>query len=126
VGIFALRGSFADAGLGFAAGCADQCVVLQGRGRKDWVSCEVRGIDGDGSRGLGGLGWEWVLGELLDHVAYSLEADAAGVFYGDEEGFEDEVGAAQVDGVAGEGVDDFHEGSLNGLLVLDEGDGMQA
>src|ERR1039458_4005691 len=35
-------------------------------------------------------------------------------------------GAFEVDGVAGEGVDDFHEGGLDGLLVLDEGDGVEA
>jgi hypothetical protein len=55
-----------------------------------------------------------------------LEADAAGIFYGDVEGAEHEFGAAQVDGVAGEGVEDFHEGGLDGLLVFDEGDGVNA
>ena len=52
--------------------------------------------------------------------------DAAGVSYGDVEGAEDEFGALEVDGVADEGVDDFHEGGLDGRLVLDEGDGMKA
>jgi hypothetical protein len=41
-------------------------------------------------------------------------------------GLEHEVGAAEVDGVAGDGVDDFHERGLDGLLVFDEGDGMEA
>ena len=42
-----------------------------------------------------------------------------GVSYGDVEGAEDQGGALQVDGVAHEGVDDFHERGLDGLLVFD-------
>jgi hypothetical protein len=38
----------------------------------------------------------------------------------------DEVGALQVNGVADEGVDDFHEGGLDGFLILAEGDGVKA
>jgi hypothetical protein len=41
-------------------------------------------------------------------------------------GLEHEVGAAEVDGVAGDGVDDFHERGLDGCLIFDEGDGMEA
>ena len=68
-----------------------------------------------------------VFGNLVDHGAGAVvELDAAGIFHGDVEGFEDEVGAAEVDGVAGDGVDDFHERGLDGLLVFDEGDGVQA
>jgi hypothetical protein len=60
----------------------------------------------------------------VDHAVWQgVEADALGVFDGDVEGFEHEVGAAEVDGVAGVGVDHFHERGLDGLLVLDEGDG---
>jgi len=54
------------------------------------------------------------------------EVNAAGVFYGDVKGAEDEFGAFEVDGVAGEGIDDFHERGLDGFLIFDEGDGMDA
>jgi len=79
-----------------------------------------------------GLGFDWgwrggVFGDFTDHFVFvHVEAGAAGVFYGDVEGFEDQVGAAQVDVVAGQGVDDFHERGLDGFLVLDHGDGMKA
>jgi hypothetical protein len=73
-----------------------------------------------------GLGWSWVGGNFADHLVLAEgKADAADISYGDMEGAEDEFGALQVDGVADEGVDDFHEGGLDGLLVLDEGDGME-
>jgi hypothetical protein len=74
-----------------------------------------------------GLGWGGVGGDFADHfIVVYAEADAAGVLHGDVEGAKNELGAVQVDGVAGEGVDDFHEGGLDGLLVLDEGDGVEA
>jgi hypothetical protein len=41
-------------------------------------------------------------------------------------GTEDQLGALDVDSVAGEGVDDFHERGLNGFFALDESDGMEA
>jgi hypothetical protein len=67
-----------------------------------------------------------ILGDFFDHSAGDVvEAGAAGVADGDVEGAEDEFGAFDVDGVAGEGVDDFHEGDLDGLLALDLGDGME-
>jgi hypothetical protein len=59
-------------------------------------------------------------------VVVDAELQVADVFDGDVEGAEDERGALQVDGVAHEGVDDFHKRDLEGLLVLDEGDGVQA
>jgi hypothetical protein len=63
----------------------------------------------------------------LDHAgAVGVEADAAGVLDGDVEGAEDEGGALEINGIAGEGVDDFHESGLDGFFVLDEGDGMKA
>jgi len=68
-----------------------------------------------------------VIGDFLDHAGgVEVEADTAGIFDGDVESFEDEVGAAEIDGVAGDGVDDFHERGLDGLLVFDERDGMEA
>jgi hypothetical protein len=59
-------------------------------------------------------------------VVVDAELQVADVFDGDVEGAEDERGALQVDGVAHEGVDDFHQSDLEGLLVLDESDGVQA
>src|ERR1035437_6824526 len=68
-----------------------------------------------------------VVGDFFDHVAVvDAKVDAAGVSYGDVEGAEDELGAFEVDGIAGESVDDFHERGLDGLLVLDEFDGVKA
>jgi hypothetical protein len=68
-----------------------------------------------------------IVGDFLDHAGgVEVEADAAGIFDGDVESFEDEVGTAEIDGVAGDGVDDFHERGLDGLLVFDERDGMEA
>jgi len=36
------------------------------------------------------------------------------------------LGAFEVDGVADEGVDDFHEGGLDAFFVLDQGYGVEA
>jgi hypothetical protein len=88
-----------------------------------------RGVDLDW--GFGG-GWHGVrrggvVGDFADHFFFvQVEADAAGVADGDMKGAEQELGAFEVDGIAGEGVDDFHERGLNGLLALDLGDGMEA
>ena len=77
--------------------------------------------------GLHGVRWGGVVGDFADHfVSVDIEADAAGIADGDVEGAEQELGAAEVDGIASEGVDDFHERGLDGLLALDEGDGMKA
>jgi hypothetical protein len=54
------------------------------------------------------------------------ELHAADVAASDVEGTKNERGALGVDGVAHQRVDDFHERHLDGLLVLDEGDGVQA
>ena len=88
-----------------------------------------RGVDFDW--GLGN-GWHGVprgggVGDFADHFfSAEVEADTAGIADGDVEGAEQELGAAEVDGVAGESVDDFHERGLNGLLALDLGDGVKA
>jgi len=79
----------------------------------------------------GGLGCgAWGSGErgsLLNHVVgEEFEVDAAGIFYGDVDGFEDEIGTAEVDGVADYGVDDLHERRLDGLVAFDQGYGMDA
>jgi hypothetical protein len=73
------------------------------------------------------LGFGVIGGDFADHfVVVDAEADAAGVADSDAEGAQDEFGAAEVDGVASEGVDDFHERSLDGLVVLDERYGVKA
>ena len=59
-------------------------------------------------------------------VLIRIEADAAGVTDGGVEGAEDKFGALGVNGVADQGVDDLHERGLDGLLVFEERDGMDA
>ena len=44
----------------------------------------------------------------------------------DAEGPEDQAGALEVDGVAGDGVNGFHKRDLDAFLVFDEGHGMDA
>ena len=88
-----------------------------------------RGVDFDRRFGdwWNGIRWGGIVGDFADHFfSAEVEADAAGVADGDVEGAEQELGAFEVDGVAGEGVDDLHERGLNGLLALDLGDGMEA
>jgi hypothetical protein len=68
-----------------------------------------------------------IVGNFLDHVVgVGVEADAAHVFDGNVKGAEDEFGAAEIDAVARERVDDFHERGLERLFVFDEGDRMEA
>ena len=63
----------------------------------------------------------------MDHIALvDVEMDAGRIFHGDVKSAQDELGAAEVDGIANQGVDDFHERDLDAFLVLDEGDGMKA
>jgi len=50
----------------------------------------------------------------------------AGISGGDAECAEDEAGARNIDVVADQGVHDFHERGLDGLRVLEIGDGMEA
>ena len=78
-----------------------------------------------GCRG-GLVGWlarrVGVVGDLADHfVGVDAELDAADVADGGVEGAEDEFGALEFDGAAEQGVDDFHEGGLDGFFVLEEG-----
>ena len=81
--------------------------------------------DGAGGWG-GGFGWGGVVGDFADHLSVvDAELGAAGISYGDVKGFDDEFGATQVDVVAGQGVDDFHERGLDGLFIFDEGDGVE-
>jgi len=104
-GIYLTGGSDLSRWSGFDRGHRDRC-FWHGVGRR------LRGL---------------VVGDLVDHAAsHAVEADAVGVFHGDVEGLEHEVGTAEVDGVAGDGVDDFHERGLDGLLVFDESDGVEA
>ena len=76
----------------------------------------------EGLVGRGGV----VFGDVADRfAAVEGEADAAGIFHGDVEGAENQCGALQIDGIAQERVHDLHERDLDGLFVLDEGDGME-
>ncbi len=72
--------------------------------------------------GWGGIGWDFA-----NHFVFALvEADATDIFHGDVKGAEHELGAFEIDGVAGKGVDDFHEAGLDGLVIFDQGDGVKA
>jgi hypothetical protein len=63
---------------------------------------------------------------LFDHIAgVDAELNPAGVADGGVEGAEDEFSAAEFDGAADQGVDDFHDGGLDGFLVLKHGDGVE-
>ena len=67
-----------------------------------------------------------IVGDFADLVVLEeVEVDAVGVFDRDVQGAEDERRAFEVDGVAHQRVDDLHQCDLDGLFVLDEGDGME-
>jgi len=86
--------------------------------------CFLFRVRGDWARRF--RGWGGVFGDFANHVAADIEFDAVGIFYGDVESFDDEVGAAQVDVVADQGVDDFHERGLDGFFVFELRDGVKA
>jgi hypothetical protein len=68
-----------------------------------------------------------VVGDFCNHFGLvDSELDAADVADGGVEGAEDEFAALDFDGAAQQGVDGFHEGGLDGLLVLEEGDSVDA
>ena len=52
--------------------------------------------------------------------------DAGSISHGNVEGAQEELGAGEIDGIANQGVHNFHEGGLDAFRVLDEGDGMKA
>ena len=54
------------------------------------------------------------------------ELHAFDVADGGVEGAEDQFGALEFDGAAEQGVDDFHQGGLDGLFVLEQGVVMEA
>ena len=100
---------------------------------------QVLGADaGDfGARGLAGgfgagglldfeVGDGRVIGDVCDHVTDAGEVDAADVADGGVEGAEDEFGALDFNGATKQGVDNFHERGLDGLLVFEEGGVMDA
>lgn len=73
-----------------------------------------------------GDGGGGILGNFRDHFGGGqAEADLVSIFRGDEESAQDEAGAADIDVVADEGVDDFHERGLDGMRVFEHGDGME-
>jgi hypothetical protein len=66
-----------------------------------------------------------VVGDFADHVvAADVEVDVAGISYCDVQGFEDDVGALDVDGAFEDGIDHVHDGGLDGFGVFDQGDGV--
>jgi hypothetical protein len=68
-----------------------------------------------------------ILWDFFDHLAgFGSEVFVAGIFYGDVQGAEHQRGALQLDGVAHESVEDFHERDLDGFAVFDERDGVKA
>jgi hypothetical protein len=74
-------------------------------------------------------GWRGcgICGNFLDHVALAtIETGLGGVAGGYAERAQDEAGAGDIDLIADEGVDDFHERGLDGFLILEHGDGMKA
>jgi hypothetical protein len=84
----------------------------------------VRGLAGGfGVRGVVDIGCRRrrVVGDLGDDVVGVAELDAAGVADGSVEGAKNEFGTFDFDGAAKQSVDDFHEGGLDGFLVLKEG-----
>lgn len=83
---------------------------------------------GEGGIRLRLVDWGGILGNFVDQISVrrAVEIGAWSVLCGDVEGAQDELGAAEVDGVAHEGVDDFHERDLDRLLVLKERHGMEA
>jgi hypothetical protein len=74
-----------------------------------------------------GCGRGGVCGDVFDHlVVVDAELQVADVADGDMQRAEDQRRTLQIDRVAHEGVDDFHQSDLERFLVLDESDGMQA
>ena len=117
--------------------------------RGGWMGLRVRGyweVDGAQVLGLyvccrhfGGVRvWfhrDWfrfrrrvgVVGDFADHSVFpGVEEDVAGVFHGDVEGAEDQFGALEFHGAADQGVDDFHDGGLDGFRAFEQGDVVQA
>ena len=50
----------------------------------------------------------------------------AAFFYRDVQGADDQAGALDIDGIAHQRVDDFHQGVLDGFFIFDHRDGMEA
>ena len=97
----------------------------------DWL----RSRDSRERAGLGEGGRNWflnrwgggVVGNFVDHFVFvEIEMDARRIFHGDVKSAKDELGAAEVDGIANQGVYDFHERGLDAFFVFEEGDGVKA
>ena len=90
--------------------CRDRRIRLRGRGGR---FCFRR--------------WVGVVGDFFDHlVFFEGEVDVAGVADGDVEGAEDQFGALELHGAADQGVDDLHDGGLDGFRAFEQGDVVQA
>src|ERR1019366_8921891 len=93
-----------------------------GRSGADWLgprdSRERAGLGDCGRSGLLRGGGGGVVGNFVDHIALvDIEMDAGRIFHGDVKSAQDELGAAEIDSVANEGVDDLHERGLDAFLV---------
>ncbi len=68
-----------------------------------------------------------VFGDFSYYAAgVAVELGASRVLYRDVQGSEDQLGTFQVDGVAHQCIDDFHQRGLDGFFVLNDGDGVEA
>jgi len=83
---------------------------------------------GDCGRGRLLRGWSGgIVGNFANHFAVvNAEMDAGRISYGDVKSAQDELGAADIDGVADQGVDDLHERGLDAFFIFYEGDGVKA
>ena len=121
-------GAFAAANIGWRGweGAAEAFVLglVFWRRADGGEGCGLNGGSRKGACDRRGCG---VFGNFLDHVAFpAIETNLAGIPDRDAERAEDEAGASEVNLVADEGVDDFHERGLDGLVTLEIGDRMEA
>jgi hypothetical protein len=110
--------------LGFVGAAALFGDLVLGLRREECAVGEI------GFRGFGVVEVNWGSGVFRDlghHVpGVDVVFHAGGVFHGDVEAADDQRGPLHVDGVAHQGVDDFHQGVLDRLFVFDQRDGMEA
>lgn len=113
------------------AAWGEQAPARPPRSGADWLgSRDSRERAGLGDRGRSRLLRRrdgGVVGNFADHFLFvDVEMDMRRIFHGNVKSAEDKLGAAEIDGVADQGVDDLHKRGLDACLVLDEGDGVQA
>jgi hypothetical protein len=126
-----LAGEEADAFFGVLVLVRIAGIDWPGRFRRDRrkfglrVDCGALGF-GDGPVDDFGCGRR-VSGDFFDlGIRLAVEPHVARILGRDVEGANDQLGALDVEGIADESVDDFHERGLDGLGVFEHGDGMEA